>query len=100
MVFWFTVVPHNDGVLVHHLDVCPFLDRFGFPYILGPFLRSDEELVLPREVEQIFEVYIVNFDNVIFQVHDSGAYILGFYYPPPMLLTCVLSPRYIGLYYL
>ena len=33
----FTVFPHKDGVLAHHLEVGPFLYTFRLPSIPGPF---------------------------------------------------------------
>ena len=55
--------------------------NFGFPSVLGPFMR-DEELGIPREVVDIFEVEIGGFYRIVFQVLDGGAYPLVFDDPP------------------
>ena len=70
-----------------------------FSYVLGPFLRSDEELGRSREVVDLFKSKIVNFTCAVFQVHDEGTYIpLGLMiYPIP--LTYVLSPFSRGVEY-
>ena len=78
----FPIVPHKDGALAHHLEVGPLPANFGFPSILGTFLGSDEELGRPREVVDIYEVGIMDFSCIIFQVRDNGDYPLGFDYTP------------------
>ena len=78
----YTVVPHEDGVFAHHLEIGPFPSDFFLPSVPGPGLRIYEEIRHSREVIGVFENYIVEFTCVIFQVQVNGAYPLGFDDPP------------------
>ena len=75
---WFSVVPHKYVELDHHLEVGPFSYNFWFLPVSSPFLRDDEDLGRPWEVVEIFEVEIVDFSCIIFQVQDNGTVPLGF----------------------
>ena len=85
----FPVVPHNSGVLAHHIESWPFPYNFGLSSVLVPFLRADEYLGRPREVVDIFEVDIVKFSCIVLKVQDDGAYPLGFEEPPNAVDFCI-----------
>ena len=38
------VVPHEDRAFSRHLEVGTFPSNIVFSYVLGPFMRADEEL--------------------------------------------------------
>ena len=38
------VIPHQERAFVFHFNVAPFLDNYGFPFVMGPFMRADEDL--------------------------------------------------------
>ena len=61
----FSIVPNKYGALAHHLEVGPLPANSLFHYLLGPFMRSDEELGRSREVIDIFEVEIVNLPYIL-----------------------------------
>ena len=69
---WFTVVIHKDRAFDHNLEVGPFPSEFVFSYVLGPFMRADEDIGRSREVVYLFESKVVNLTCVIFQVQDAG----------------------------
>ena len=49
---------------------------------MGPFMRADEDLVFPMEVENSFEIKFMGISYIIIQVQYDGAYSLGFDKPP------------------
>ena len=51
----FTVVPHNEGLHSHHLEVGPLPSDFVFTSIPGPFFSADKELVHPRKLVEVFK---------------------------------------------
>ena len=86
----FTVVPQKYRAFSHHLEVGPFPSKFFFSSILGPFMRADEELGIYKEVLYLFEIKVVNFTRVVYQVQDDGAYSLGNNYTPNAIDLCIL----------
>ena len=64
----FTVVPRKDVSLYHHLKVGPFTTNLCFSSYLRRFMGTDDELVRPRELVDIFEIQIMNFACILFQV--------------------------------
>ena len=87
---WFPVVPHEDIAFFHYPEVGPFPSKFFFSSILGPFMRADEELGIYKEVLYLFEIKVVNFTRVLYQVQDDGAYSLGINYTPNAIDLCIL----------
>ena len=45
---------------------------------MGPFMRADEDLVFPMEVENSFEIKFMGISYIIIQVQYDGVYYLGF----------------------
>ena len=86
---WFTVVPHKDVALAHHLEVGTFHANYDFPSVPGPFMRTGEDLGHSREVVEIFEIDIMNSACVVFQVQDDGAYPTGFDDSPGAVGLCL-----------
>ena len=87
---WFPVVTHEDIAFPHHLEVGPFPSNFVFSSILGPFLRSDEDLRRYRGVVDLFESKVLNFTRFILQVQDNDAYLLGLNDPPNTIYFCIV----------
>ena len=50
----FNVVTHKYVFIDHKLEVGPFPTNFGFLYVMGPFMRADNEIGCPREVLNLF----------------------------------------------
>ena len=88
---WFSVLPHKDRAVSHHLEVGPFPSNFIFSSVPVPFLRYDEELGSSREVVNLFKIKVVKFTCVVFQVQDDGAYFLGLDDPPNAIEFCIVS---------
>ena len=74
----FKGVPHTYIALVNYLEVCTLTSNFGLRYVLEPLMRADEELGQPREILDSFEIKILNFASLVFQVQYNGAYPMGF----------------------
>ena len=86
----FPVVPHEDGVFAHHLDVGTFPYGFIFPSAPGPFVRYNEEVGISREVVDILKHNTVKFTCVAFQFQDDGAYHLGLDDTPNAIDFCIV----------
>ena len=61
------------------LEVGPLPSNFILPSILVPFLSTDKDPGLSREVVDVFKIGIVDFTCVIFQVQGNVTYTLGIY---------------------
>ena len=87
---WFPVVPHEDRVFSHHLEVGFFPSEFVFSSIMGPFLRGNEELGSSKEVVDLFEIKVVDLTRVLFQIQDNSEYPLVIYDTPNAIDLCIV----------
>ena len=86
----FPVVPHKDRAFSHHFDVDTFPSDFVLYSVLGPFMSADEKLGPSVEVVYLFEIKVVKFTHVIFQVQDDCSYPLGLNDPHNSIYFCIL----------
>ena len=82
---WFSVIPHKDGALSYHLELGPFSANFGLISVSGLLLK-DDEIGHPRELVDIFELGIVDFSRIVFQIQDDSPY-------PPNEIALQITPQ-------
>ena len=69
----FKLVPHQDAMINHQLEVGSLPTDYVFNSATGPFLRANEELGCSREVVEFFKFELANLPIAVFKLQGDCA---------------------------